>query len=62
MRAKTLLIGAAAILLVGASAPALARDAQKVSHGAAGAAHRLGGASETSVWPGQASRASEQRC
>lgn len=31
MRAKTLLIGAAAILLVGASAPALARDAQKVS-------------------------------
>jgi serine protease inhibitor len=31
MRAKTLLVGAAAILLVGASAPALARDAQKVS-------------------------------
>src|SRR5262249_36863962 len=31
MRAKTLLIGAAAILVVGASAPALARDAQKVS-------------------------------
>jgi serine protease inhibitor len=31
MRAKTLVIGAAAILLVGASAPALARDSQKVS-------------------------------
>src|SRR5262249_35786846 len=32
MRAKTMVIGAAAILLVGASAPALARDTQKVSH------------------------------
>src|SRR5262245_21991385 len=32
MRAKTLLISAAVILLVGASAPALARDTQKVSH------------------------------
>src|SRR5262245_66582569 len=32
MRAKTLVISAAAILLVGASAPALARDTQKVSH------------------------------
>jgi serine protease inhibitor len=31
MRAKTLVIGAAAILFVGASAPALARHAQKVS-------------------------------
>ncbi len=31
MRAKTLLVGAAAILLVVASAPALARDVQKVS-------------------------------
>ena len=31
MRAQTLLMGVAAILLVGASAPALARDAQKVS-------------------------------
>jgi hypothetical protein len=31
MRAKTLVIGAAAILLVGASAPAPARDAQKAS-------------------------------
>src|SRR5262245_51055580 len=31
MRTKTLLVGAAAILLVGASAPALARDVQKVS-------------------------------
>ena len=32
MRAKTLLISTGAILLVGASAPALARDTQKVSH------------------------------